>query len=660
MLLSENEYLSVQEIADVMQVSKRTIYSDISDINYWLKAYHLPELEVVRGRMRIENKYKIQISGLLMGKKDGYIFFPSERVNLVICYIMLNETPVLVNHLIDYCRVSRNTIFSDLRIVASRLKEFSCDLRYTAGLGYQIMGETVQVRAVFISCLNEIRILLEQGVLELPGQEKAGLYLKRLKNIEKMMNVNYIVGNLHSLTALLTLMYREQNERFLQNMKLEAVEISEVFSLVKEEFPDLCREEQKYLSIHLLGSRINFLSENYFEKYANQELTELVQSLIAEFEYTACIYFQEKESLKRDLLQHLMTAQYRYMYGIQIENFICEDVRRAYPSLFSVTKAVMKYAEQYYGVPIQDNEVAYIALYFGAHLKGIQLEEPLRIMIVCASGVSTGRMLEQEIRSLLPYAKIVGIVDYIKFQRLQDYCDLIISSIKLDTVVPTITVHPILTEEDKKKILNHSLVSKQHPVWLEQALFDALKKYVKESEQERFRKDIARCILKDGNPVIRKEDKSGLLDYLTADKIHIFEGKYRWEEAIRLSGKCLADHKSITQDYLEAIIENFHKFGNYMFIDENTVLAHAEPEAGVNELDLAFAFFKEPVCFAENREAGLIIVLAVPDYEEHIQISGDILKVAGCKDYVDTMINMNCENEILTALQSILIKAADS
>lgn len=97
-----------------------------------------------------------------------------------------------------------------------------------------------------------------------------------------------------------------------------------------------------------------------------------------------------------------------------------------------------------------------------------------------------------------------------------------------------------------------------------------------------------------------------------------------------------------------------------MFIDENTVLAHAEPEAGVNELDLAFAFFKEPVCFAENREAGLIIVLAVPDYEEHIQISGDILKVAGCKDYVDTMINMNCENEILTALQSILIKAADS
>ncbi len=201
MLLSENEYLSVQEIADVMQVSKRTIYSDISDINYWLKAYHLPELEVVRGRMRIENKYKIQISGLLMGKKDGYIFFPSERVNLVICYIMLNETPVLVNHLIDYCRVSRNTIFSDLRIVASRLKEFSCDLRYTAGLGYQIMGETVQVRAVFISCLNEIRILLEQGVLELPGQEKAGLYLKRLKNIEKMMNVNYIVGNLHSCAS---------------------------------------------------------------------------------------------------------------------------------------------------------------------------------------------------------------------------------------------------------------------------------------------------------------------------------------------------------------------------------------------------------------------------------------------------------------------------
>lgn len=584
-----------------MQVSKRTIYSDISDINYWLKAYQLPELEVVRGRIRIENQYKVPISGLLMGKKDGYIFFPSERVNIVICYIMLNESPVLVNHLMDYCRVSRNTIFSDLRIVANRLKEFSCSLRYTAGRGYQIVGETIQVRAVFISCLNEIRILLEQGVLELPGQGNAGIYLERLKQIERKMNVNYIAGNLYSLTALLALMYREQNQQFLQNMKLEAVEVSEVFGLVKEEFQDLCREEQKYLSIHLLGSRINFLPEDYFEKYANQELTELVQSLIAEFEYTACIYFQDKEGLKRDLLQHLMTAQYRYMYGIQIENFICEDVRRAYPSLFSVTKAVMKYAEQYYGVPIQDNEAAYIALYFGAHLKGVQLEEQLRIMIVCASGVSTGRMLEQEIRGLLPYAKIVGIFDYIKFQRLQDYCDLIISSIKIDASVPTITVHPVLTEEDK----------------------------------------------------------DGLLDYLTADKIRIFKKEYMWEEAIYLSGQRLVENGSIAANYLEEIVKNFHRFGTYMFIDENTVLAHAEPEAGVNTLDIAFAFFKEPVRFEKNREAKLIIVLAVPDYEEHIRISGDILKVVGCKDYVDTMLHMNCENEIMTALQSILQKAAD-
>ena len=101
-------------------------------------------------------------------------------MNIVICYIMLNENPVLVSNLMDYCRVSRNTIFSDLRIVTNRLKEFSCGLRYTAGRGYQIEGETIQVRAVFISCLNEIRILLEQGVLELPGQENAGIYLERL------------------------------------------------------------------------------------------------------------------------------------------------------------------------------------------------------------------------------------------------------------------------------------------------------------------------------------------------------------------------------------------------------------------------------------------------------------------------------------------------
>ena len=97
-----------------------------------------------------------------------------------------------------------------------------------------------------------------------------------------------------------------------------------------------------------------------------------------------------------------------------------------------------------------------------------------------------------------------------------------------------------------------------------------------------------------------------------------------WEEATYLSGQCLVENGSIAADYLEEIVKNFHRFGTYMFIDENTVLAHAEPEAGVNTLDIAFAFFKEPVRFEKNREAKFIIVFAVPDNEEHIRISGDI------------------------------------
>ena len=50
---------------------------------------------------------------------------------------------------------------------------------------------------------------------------------------------------------------------------------------------------------------------------------------------------------------------------------------------------------------------------------------------------------------------------------VQDICDLIISAIPVQCIVPVIFVHSVLTDEDRNHILNHRLVVKQSKVEIE-------------------------------------------------------------------------------------------------------------------------------------------------------------------------------------------------
>lgn len=202
----------------------------------------------------------------------------------------------------------------------------------------------------------------------------------------------------------------------------------------------------------------------------------ITKALVTEFEKTACVNFENKEELERALFVHIKTSMYRYQYGIQIGNSMSNDITREYPNLFDITKIVAKYLEQMIGLPIPDSEVAYLALHFGAHLNVSKYRgNRLRILIVCVNGISTGNMIKREVKNLLPEAEIVDVVAAINVFNAQDICDLVISTVKIKSVLPVIVVNTILTDEDRKNILNHQLVHNSKKNKIADTLFDVVK-----------------------------------------------------------------------------------------------------------------------------------------------------------------------------------------
>ena len=307
----------------------------------------------------------------------------------------------------------------------------------------------------------------------------------------------------------------------------------------------------------LFISRLSVSTEEIFEERSDQSIYGITKALVSEFEKVACVTFTRREELERALFIHIRSSMYRYQYGIQIGNPMTEDVVREYPNLFELTRRVTVFLEQMIGLPIPDAEVAYLALHFGAFLKTTSSSHArLRILIVCSSGVSTGNMLRREVEKLLPEAEIVDVLPASRLINVQEKCDLVISTVRISTVVPVLVVHPILTDEDRRYILSNSMVAAFNNSGFSRRLFDVVSKYVDPADYEALQKDIALFLAGSFTPDRPAENERalGLPELLDLSRIRMVDTRVKWTDAVYLAGEPLLHNGSIIEHYLDAVV----------------------------------------------------------------------------------------------------------
>lgn len=658
-LLSHADYVSVNAIAKALQVSRRTVYYDIDKINLWLEQAGLSHLEIVREKglyLSQQEREKIQTMLESDGEDQVYIFSPEERIKIIICYVIYAQKAVYMEQFTDCFAVSRNTIFADLKEVTKKLKKYDLKLDYQPKQGYIILGDPVRVRALFILYFNEMETLFKSGVIRFFNQKQIQDYYHTLKKIEQTLEISYVDGVLYSIAALVPLLYQHRTAIRFTDLKQTEIVKTQEYALVQKYFSDLEPEEQIYLSLHLLGSRVNLVPDEYFESDSKTYVYDLTKSLVSEFEKVACVTFDKREELERALFVHLNTSLYRYRYGIQIGNILGDDVMNEYPDMFAITKIAVKRLEKQIELPIPDSEVAYLTLHFGGFLKIPSEEnEHLRILIVCVNGISTGNMIKREVHKLLPFAEIVGVVAAVHLINAQNICDLIISTVKINSIVPSITVHPVLTELDRRSILNHRLVAPRNVEIQKERLFQIVKKYVNPADYPNLLKDLTVYIQRDmQHDVLGEEEEYNLLSILDESRICIFPDRCSWQNSVRIAGRCLLDNRSIEPKYLDTMITQLQYYGPYMFLTENVLLAHAKPEDGVNCLDVSMTLFRESVWFSDSKKAKIIWVLAAEDQEKHLKILQDILTLTGDSKFLSDIENAKSSTDILVQIKSVL------
>lgn len=168
-------YLKVQDLADDLEVSKRSVYYDISKINEWLVDNNIDPIIQERGKGIILHKEQVQAIQKTLNKKknESILFFtPEERQRIEICSIITRNRPLYIEDFIDICQVSRNTIINDLKSVDAFLSHYALQLTYSIKTGYHIHGDTIKKRAVFFMLFPSLWHYYENHIIEAFDSER--------------------------------------------------------------------------------------------------------------------------------------------------------------------------------------------------------------------------------------------------------------------------------------------------------------------------------------------------------------------------------------------------------------------------------------------------------------------------------------------------------
>uniref|UniRef100_UPI0022E4F8D5 BglG family transcription antiterminator n=1 Tax=Megamonas funiformis TaxID=437897 RepID=UPI0022E4F8D5 len=221
---------------------------------------------------------------------------------------------------------------------------------------------------------------------------------------------------------------------------------------------DLSCSEVYYITQCLLASKkLIDVSESTNKKHVKN----LVNIILKEIHEKLSIDFTNDEYLIDGLTLHLNIALTRIQFQMNIRNELLETIKNDYPLAFQMGVIAGKIVEQYDNIKINENEIGYIALHFGAALSRNGIKENIQaknIIIVCSSGLGISVLLkakvEEYFHNRLNVIKVMP--SYEINNQILDNVDYILSTVPLKNVKSDkiIKINRMLQKEDVENIEN--------------------------------------------------------------------------------------------------------------------------------------------------------------------------------------------------------------
>ena len=163
-VIEAQDTVTVDQICSRNDISKRTFYYDIKNVNAWLREKQLPEIVLRSGSCTIDASVGDALTDIIRRSDTEYFMSVDERKIMMAMYIGLAGRRVRIHDFCELFDISKNTVLSDMKSIRKELSERHIGLRFETDRGYYFQGNEYAVRNYLYGQFKKVRDMVQSIV----------------------------------------------------------------------------------------------------------------------------------------------------------------------------------------------------------------------------------------------------------------------------------------------------------------------------------------------------------------------------------------------------------------------------------------------------------------------------------------------------------------
>lgn len=466
MMDDSKTWITGKELSKLLNVSDRTIRSDIDAIN---RNY---DASLIESNLRYGYQINQEIMATLnIELEEAVPQTPQERCVYIIQELLFEKNELNLLTLQDKVFVSEYSIDNDLKKIKKMIEPYP-NLKLVRSKNYirldgaeeskrklykELLAEETQGNFLNLNNLaalyKDFDLLLIKDILE-GTFDKFNFHVREMAfpmlmihvgiAIERIIRHNYIQTDRKNEVLKKSTEYKIADEFFHRVAKKIRIEIVD--------------DEVALLTLLLMGKKGSSYTEDLVYRTSNNEISvdQLIDGMLDVIKLDFDIDFKQDSDLRVGLSMHTQSLMERQLKHMDVSNVYLQEIKRKYPLVFEMGIRVGRYLEEVLHIKVKENEIGFLSLHLGSAFERANLTTKYRAVMIYPHDQALSNMCVRKVESR--FGERMGIVECLNFFEaetiLQIQPDLILTTLPLkhDLDIATVQISLFVNLEDESRI----------------------------------------------------------------------------------------------------------------------------------------------------------------------------------------------------------------
>lgn len=624
-LLESDEFLAAHELAELLNISKRSVYNYLNSPIFLnkIESAELVKMQNRGIRLNVNKEQKQTILKRIHQELPVQKHIVSDFISIL--FLLLNsKNHIRLNDLSSELYMSSSNIMNIIKSIDEYVSAFACHIEVKKSHGIKLVGDEENIRSLYqFLLLNDFDSLdsgtsishkrlnktASNSLLYLLEEKEARTIIGFVEYIETLQSTHFsdIDFNLFIVQLLIIIKRNQLGNRLTNQKQLQLINSQEYLyatllsAKIEEHFYITLSEDE----INSLALIILSLRKQEYSLPLNYELN-IIDKFMERVGKKINIQLVDSKDLRQSLIIHLRPAIHRLKHGITSHNLLLEKIKYEFTDVYIAVMTTIDDLEREENIYFDENEIGFICLHIiGAVSNLKEHTDALKAALICNEGLSVEIFIKNMITNRFNNIRI----------------DSIYNSANLDDVSRSEFELIINTTSYKLDLINEVIVSPQ----LTTDDFTAIATFL---EQHSNQHDLEIV-------------KTQLLSYFNDDVS-------TQEELLEKYCNYLYENGYVNENYYESVLDRLKI--NDTYVARGIAVPHGLPENVLQSIILV-VILNEPIDWGENK---VQIVLFFVSNNEHPQefnlLLRKLLRVASSNEKTERLLNSKNEEEVYNVI----------